>query len=54
MSRFLLASAVVAAVVGGVAAGPASAYCDPKYKPLCLNDCQLTIDPANPIKACPR
>lgn len=54
MRRFLLSSALVAAVVGGVATAPASAYCDPKYRPLCLNDCMLTIDPHDPIKACPR
>ena len=54
MRRFLLASAVVAAVAGGVGAGPAMAYCQDKYRPLCLNDCMLTIDPQNPIKACPK
>lgn len=54
MRRFLLASAVVAAVVGGIAAAPSMANCEPEYKPLCLNDCMLTIDPQNPIKACPK
>lgn len=54
MRRFLLVAAVVAASVGTLGAGPASAYCDPDYRPLCLNDCMLTIDPHDPIKACPR
>lgn len=52
--RRLMIVALVAAAVGGVGAGTASAYCDPKYRPLCLNDCQLEVDPQEPIKACPR
>ncbi|HEX8003397.1 MAG TPA: hypothetical protein VF519_11955 [Mycobacteriales bacterium] len=51
--RRLVLAVIVAAAAGGVAA-PASAYCDPKYEPLCLNDCILTVDPQHPIKACPR
>jgi len=54
MRRVLLASAVVAAVAGGLAAAPATAYCDPRYAPLCLNDCLLTVDPQHPVKTCPR
>ena len=52
--RRLVIVAVIAAAAGGVAVSPASAYCDPDYRPLCLNDCMLTIDPQEPIRACPR
>lgn len=38
MRRTVLLALVVAAA-GGVAASPASAACDPKYRPLCLSDC---------------
>lgn len=54
MRRFLLAAALATATVGTLAVGPASANCEPQYRPLCLNDCMLTIDPHDPIKACPR
>jgi hypothetical protein len=48
--RRLLLGAVVVAALGGVQAGTAHAYCDPKYAPLCLNDCYLR----NPLGPCPR
>lgn len=37
--RRLLVGAVVAASLGSLGAGPATAVCDPKYRPLCLSDC---------------
>jgi hypothetical protein len=61
--RKILAAAVVLAVpVIGALAPSASAYCDPKYYPLCTNDCQqaptdvkqLLHDPFGTlIRACP-
>ena len=38
MRRVLIVS-VIAAAVGGLGSGTASANCDPKYRPLCMNDC---------------
>lgn len=54
--RHLIVTAVVAAAVGGLGAGTASAYCDPKYYPLCVNRCQIP-DPRDPLgsltRVCP-
>ena len=51
MRKLLLVAALVAAPVAGLATAPASAYCDPKYYPLCLNDCQLQPpDPRDPLE----
>lgn len=55
--KLLVLAAVVA---GGLAFAPqASAYCDPDYRPLCTNDCQLRPpDPKDPLeyltRVCPR
>lgn len=56
--RTLLAAALLAAVGGSVGATSASAYCDPKYRPLCTNDCQMQLpDPKDPFgtifRVCP-
>ena len=56
--RPLLVAVLVAASLGGLGTGTASAYCDPKYYPLCTNDCWMDPpDPRDPIgslvKACP-
>lgn len=58
--RRLLVGALLAASLGGLGAGSASAYCDPKYWPLCTNDCEMDPpdwDPRDPVrslvKACP-
>ncbi len=56
--RRLLVAALVAASVGTLGAGTASAYCDPKYWPLCTNDCEtrppdLRNLPGSLIRACP-
>ena len=60
MRRLLAAAALVALPFAGVAATEAAAYCDPKYRPLCTNDCQMrppTIDPKDPLadvfRTCP-
>lgn len=37
--RRLLVAALVAASVGTLGAGTASAVCDPDYRPLCLSPC---------------
>lgn len=56
--RTLLVVALCAAAVGA-GAGSASAYCDPKYRPLCTNDCQMAPpdlkDPVGDLfgRACP-
>ena len=39
--RKLLLAALVAAPLAGLVPAPASAYCDPKYRPLCTNDCWM-------------
>ena len=54
----LLLIALVAAPLAALAPS-ASAYCDPKYRPLCLNDCYLEPpDPKDPLAylhhVCPR
>lgn len=59
--RKTLAVAVLLAIPAvGALAPAASAYCDPKYYPLCTNDCQMEprpIDPRDPfgslIRMCP-
>lgn len=56
--RRLLLAALVAAPLAGLGS-PASAYCDPKYAPLCLNDCQTRLpDVKDPLeylrRVCPR
>jgi hypothetical protein len=58
--RRILVAAVVAAALGGLGAGSASAVCNPKYRPLCLSDCPGGLpdvkDPTDPswlIRACP-
>lgn len=59
--RRLLLAAIVAASLGGLGAGSASAVCDPDYRPLCLSDCPgpLLPDPRDPtdtswlIRMCP-
>lgn len=57
--RRLLVGAVLAAAVTGLGAGSADAYCDPKYRPLCTNDCQMEPpdlkDPVGDLvgRACP-
>lgn len=55
--RTLLVTALVAAPLLALAA-PASANCDPKYYPLCLNDCNTRLpDPKDPLgtlfRTCP-
>lgn len=57
MRRVLLA-AVLASAIGGLGAGSAGAYCDPKYYPRCTNDChQQPFDPNDPwgslFRMCP-
>lgn len=57
MRRTLLVAAFVAAGLGSLGAGPASASCEPQYHPLCLNDCMDGLpDPNNPpnVFRCPR
>lgn len=59
MRKLLVAAALAAAPIAALTATPASAYCDPKYEPLCLNDCQLrppnVRDPLEYIRrVCPR
>lgn len=59
MRRLLLAAAFAAAVTGSLGAGSASAYCDEKYEPLCLNDCVVSLpEPRDPLawvfRVCPR
>ncbi len=57
--RKIFAAAVVLAIPAvGALAPAASAYCDPKYYPLCTNDCQMEpIDPRDPwgslFRVCP-
>lgn len=41
MIRPLLAAVLVAAPLSGLFTAPAVAYCDPKYAPLCTNDCKM-------------
>ncbi|HWL36949.1 MAG TPA: hypothetical protein VNQ77_12215 [Frankiaceae bacterium] len=60
MRKILAGAALLAVPFAGVVATDAAAYCDPKYKPLCTNDCQMrppTIDPKDPlgdiVRACP-
>jgi hypothetical protein len=57
MRRILLAALVAAGAAGATAAGPAAAACDPKYRPLCLNDCRPEPDLKDPlgslIRECP-
>ena len=58
MRRLVVAAAVAAAVTGSLGAGTASAYCDPDYRPACLNDCQVP-DLRDPLSeyhplACPK
>ena len=48
--RRLMVAALFTVAVGTIGAAPADAYCDPKYRPLCLNDCIIQ----NPLGACPR
>lgn len=55
----LLVAALVAASVGTLGAGTASAVCDPDYRPLCLSPCLTDpIDPRDPTefigRVCPR
>jgi hypothetical protein len=57
--RTILATAVLVAVPALTLAAPsASASCDPKYRPLCVNDCQRQLpDPKDPlgtlVRVCP-
>lgn len=56
--RRLVLGAVLVAALGGLGNGTASAYCDPKYYPLCTNDCwrqppDLHDLPGSLIRACP-
>lgn len=56
--RKLLMIALVAAPLATLAPS-ASAYCDPKYAPLCVNDCYFELpDPKDPLSylrhVCPR
>ena len=56
--RHLVIAAVVAASLGSLGSGTASAYCDPKYWPLCTNDCKmqppdLSNPPSSLFRACP-
>ena len=56
--RRIVLGAVLVAALGGLGAGTASAYCDPKYYPLCANDCtmappDLSDVPRSLIRACP-
>ena len=60
MRKFLATAALLAVPFAGVAATDAAAYCDPKYWPVCTNDCQSrppTIDPKDPlgdiVRMCP-
>ena len=46
--RRIVLGAVLVAALGGLGAGTASAYCDPKYYPLCMNDCGESPDPRRP------
>lgn len=51
MRRHLLVAALVIAAAGSLGSGTASAYCDPDYRPLCLNDCRTRLpDPSNPAE----
>lgn len=52
--RRLVLVALVAASLGSLGSGTASAYCDPKYFPLCTNDCAMEPpdwDPKDPIRS---
>lgn len=57
--RKTLALAVLLAVPALMLAAPsASAVCEPKYRPLCLNDCNTQLpDPKDPLgtlfRVCP-
>lgn len=60
MRKTLAAAALLALPFAALPATDAAAYCDPKYRPLCTNDCQMrppTIDPKDPladiVRACP-
>lgn len=57
--RRLLVAAIVAASVGSLGAGTASAVCDPDFEPLCLSPCLTDpVDPRDPLEVlgrhCPR
>lgn len=47
MTRRLLLPVLLAAPLVAGLAPSASAYCDPRYEPLCLNDCVLALPPAD-------
>lgn len=56
--RRLVVGAVLAAALGGLGSGTASAYCDPKYWPLCTNDCAMeppdvSKPPQSLFRTCP-
>lgn len=57
MRRLVLVT-VLAAAIGGVGAGTASAVCDPAFEPLCVNTCWTQLpDPKDPLavldRVCP-
>lgn len=56
--RRLVLGAVLVAALGSLGNGTASAYCDPKYYPLCTNDCamqppDLSNPPQSLFRVCP-
>ena len=54
MRKLIVASVLLAIPAVGFAAPAASAYCDPKYYPLCTNDCQQqppNWDPKDPVRS---
>ena len=59
MRKLLLVALLAAAPVAALTATSASAYCDPKYYPACLNDCYVQPpDVKDPLeylrRVCPR
>lgn len=55
MRTTIVAALLVAAPPAALTATPASAYCDPKYRPLCTNDCQTRPpDPKDPLEVLTR
>lgn len=56
--RRLVLVATLAAAVGGLGAGTASAVCDPDFEPLCVSSCWTQLpDPHDPTailtRVCP-
>ena len=46
MRKAVIAALLAAGPLAALTPAPAAAYCDPKYYPLCTNDCRMR--PPNP------